>query len=486
MSGWSALLQLGRRGLGPDSALARWFAADGAGAAGKSRHGHFGLFVRYYLIVLLIYAVVVVGGVSAWFYITDENTRDYSQAQLRGTHYLIEQRYLRTDPARWPALTRELQANFAYPLNLVPIDSLREDLSDEEWRRLRRGEVVMDGATEAHTYQRLPGTDRVVALGDFDEVMVQGVPWRDLDLLDSIVMLAMYFLAIALPLYFLVYRFWRDLRKLRATAEALSAGDLEARAPEVVTRLVNPLGHALNRMAGQVQQGLESQRILAQAVAHEIRTPLTRMRFALEMLESVADPGERAGLQQELEADIRRLERLAANSVTYARIGRMVGVERGEVRLPALFADLADIFVPPAPLRLRFDHAGIECVQANREALELALRNLIANALRHARSSIRVSVAAEGDEMVFRVDDDGDGVPEHLREQVFMPFTQLRRNPDGFGLGLALVRVVAEKHGGRASVEESPLGGARFRIELQAGAVVPAAACLAPGGGARP
>lgn len=469
--------EFARRWFGPASPLRRRFGADGAGFAGKSRHGHFSLFVRYYLIVLLIYATVIVGGVSAWIYITDENSRDYSQAQMRGTHYLIEQRYLQTDPARWPALTDELRAHFAYPLNLVPLASLRDGLTPEEWQRLQHGALVMESENEAYTYQRLPGTDQVVALGDFDEVIVQGVPWRDLDFVDSLVMLAMYFLAIALPLYFLVYRFWRDLRKLRATAEALSAGDLEARAPEVVTRLVNPLGHALNRMAGQVQQVLESQRILAQAVAHEIRTPLTRMRFALEMLESADDEGERANLQRGLEADIQRLEHLAANSVTYARIGRMVGIERGDIDLRALFADLADIFAPSAPLRLRFDLGTVERVQANRDALELALRNLIANALRHARSAIEVSVVQEGDCTVLRVDDDGEGVPEDLSQQVFLPFTQLRKNPDGFGLGLALVRVVAQKHGGRATVVPSSLGGACFRIELPTHPLHPAPSC---------
>lgn len=477
MSGWRgvAWCDRARHWFGPASPLRRAFAADGAGSAGKSRHGHFSLFVRYYLLVLLIYAAVIIGGVSAWIYLTDENSRDYSQAQMRGTHYLIEQRYLSTDPSQWPALTDELRAHFAYPLNLVPLDSLHDGLTPAEWQRLQRGALVMESENEAYTYQRLPGTDQVVALGDFDDLIVQGVPWRDLDFVDSVVMLAMYFLAIALPLYFLVYRFWRDLRKLRATAEALSAGDLEARAPEVVTRLVNPLGHALNRMAGQVQQVLESQRILAQAVAHEIRTPLTRMRFALEMLESADDERERANLQHGLEADIQRLEHLAANSVTYARIGRMIGIERSDIDLRALFDDLADIFAPSASQRLRFDRGVVDSVQANRDALELALRNLIANAVRHARSLIEVSVVQQDGCTVFRVDDDGEGVHEDVSQQVFLPFTQLRKNPDGFGLGLALVRVVAEKHGGRATVAPSALGGACFRIELPKQSQSPAA-----------
>lgn len=436
--------------------------------ASLARHGHFGLFVRYYLIVVLIYAVVVVGGISAWLCITDENSRAYGEAQLRGTHYLIEQRYLETPREHWPALGRELSEHFAYPVRLAPLAELRESLTEREWLRLQRGDVVMESEDEAYTYQRLPGTDQAVALGDFDDVMVQGVPWSDLDLIDSIVILAMYFLAIALPLYFLVYRFWRDLRRLRTTAEALSAGELDARAPEVTTQLVNPLGHALNHMAGQVQQVLESQRILAQAVAHEIRTPLARMRFGLEMLEQAGGDDERAHLREGLETDIQRLEHLAAHSVAYARIGRMVGIEREPVPVAALLADLADVFEPEPPRMLSFDGGGVDCLPANREALELALRNLIANALRHARARVAVSVARAGDGYALQVDDDGEGVPEADRERVFQPFAQLRKHPEGFGLGLALVRVIAEKHGGRASVADSPLGGASFRIDLPA------------------
>jgi two-component system sensor histidine kinase RstB len=451
----------------PGSANAGCAGFDPAKPA-PAKQGHFGLFVRYYLIVVLIYALVVVGGISAWLSITAENSRGYGEAQLRGTHYLIEQRYLGAPREEWPALGEELSEHFAYPVRLAPLAELRESLTPREYERVLRGEVVMESEDEAYTYQRLPGSDQAVALGNFDDVMVQGVPWSDLDLIDSIVILAMYFLAIALPLYFLVYRFWRDLRRLRTTAEALSAGELDARAPEVTTRLVNPLGHALNQMAGQVQQVLESQRILAQAVAHEIRTPLARMRFGLEMLEQAGGEEERAHLREGLETDIQRLEHLASHSVAYARIGRMVGIERAPVSVSALLADLADVFDPEPPLLLSFDSGGIDSLSAHREALELALRNLIGNALRHARTRVAVSAARTDEGYALCVDDDGEGVPEAERERVFQPFAQLRKHPEGFGLGLALVRVVAEKHGGRATVGESALGGARFRIDLPA------------------
>ena len=353
-------------------------------------------------------------------------------------------------------------------MRLAPLAELRETLTPREYERLLRGEVVMESEDEAYTYQRLPGSDQAVALGNFDDVMVQGVPWSDLDLIDSIVILAMYFLAIALPLYFLVYRFWRDLRRLRTTAEALSAGELDARAPEVTTRLVNPLGHALNQMAGQVQQVLESQRILAQAVAHEIRTPLARMRFGLEMLEQAGGDEERAHLREGLETDIQRLEHLASHSVAYARIGRMVGIERAPVPVSALLADLADVFDPEPPLLLSFDSGGIDNLPAHREALELALRNLIGNALRHARTRVAVSATRTDEGYALCVDDDGEGVPEAERERVVERFRRgSKADSEGSGLGLAIAREIAALHGGALTLESSAhASGLRASVEL--------------------
>ncbi|MGO1001559.1 ATP-binding protein [Lysobacter sp. CA196] len=422
--------------------------------------------MRYYLVVMLFYVVIVFAIASVWMFVTSENSRGYSEAQMRGTHYLVEQRYLGAPHRDWPALTQELRSHFAYPLKLVEVETLRSVLTAEEQQRLLRGELVMESENETHTFQRLPGTMLAVALGDFDDVSVRGVPWSDLFFIDSIVTIAIFFIAVALPLYFLVYRFWRDLRKLRDIADALSAGELGARAPEVATRLVNPLGHALNQMAGQVQQLMESQRILAQAVAHEIRTPLARMRFGLEMLDTTAKVSERGHVREGLESDIQRLEHLAEQSVTYARIGRVVSVERRPIKVASLFADLADLFESEPPMRLSFNCHAVAMINANREALELALCNLIANGLRHAHVRVAVSIAEEAGQHVLLVEDDGEGVPEAERGRVFQPFTQLHKHAEGFGLGLALVRVVAQKHGGYAAVADSPLGGACFRIGL--------------------
>jgi len=113
---------------------------------------------------------------------------------------------------------------------------------------------------------------------------------------------------------------------------------------------------------------------------------------------------------------------------------------------------------------------GAARVRGDRAALSRALRNLVDNAARHARSAVAVGVAADGAEAVVTVDDDGPGVPAGERERVFERFTRLdegrARGAGGAGLGLALVRAVAQAHGGTARVLEAPLGGARFELRL--------------------
>jgi two-component system sensor histidine kinase RstB len=107
-------------------------------------------------------------------------------------------------------------------------------------------------------------------------------------------------------------------------------------------------------------------------------------------------------------------------------------------------------------------------VQIDRKSLPYAIKNLLRNAIRYARTTIHVSAAIAGDRIQIHVDDDGIGIPPEERERVFSAFTRLDRSRDrstgGYGLGLAIARLVMEMHGGTASADESPLGGARFTL----------------------
>lgn len=433
--------------------------------------GHFRVFLSYCLPFVLVYLILLVAGIWLWSGVTfwEEGEEDsvHWRAQAQGTHALLQDRYAATEPAQWPALTAQLQRKFAYPLRLQPLADAAADLSPAKARALHAGRQVVSGE-DTKSYERLRGSDQVVVLGDFLDYPDPDKSWQQTaeQIAHLIVLLLNIMLALALPLYFLVYRVWADVYALRGVARTLREGPAHAGIPSVRTRLVRPLQEALRTLSARLQVLLEGQRILSDAVAHEIRTPLARMRFGVEMLREAGSEHEREQLLDGILGDVLRLEQLAEAGIDYSRIGRMQRLDGERIGVRALFQQLRHAAcVPPAvDITLRGTEVGV--LHANRAALQLALRNLLGNALRHARSQVQLSAERSGQWLVLAVDDDGPGVDAALRERVFQPYVQLQPHDDGFGLGLAIVQVIAEKHGGHADVVDSALGGARFRILL--------------------
>ena len=107
-------------------------------------------------------------------------------------------------------------------------------------------------------------------------------------------------------------------------------------------------------------------------------------------------------------------------------------------------------------------------VELDLKSMPYALKNLLRNALKYTKTRISVSAEVVGDQIRVHVDDDGIGIPAEERQKVFSAFTRLDRSRDrgtgGYGLGLAIARLVLEQHGGSASADASPLGGARFTL----------------------
>jgi two-component system sensor histidine kinase RstB len=261
----------------------------------------------------------------------------------------------------------------------------------------------------------------------------------------------------------------RRLQRLERAAQALGTGDLAARAPEPRgDDAIAQLTRRFNAMAGQVQDLLEGQQRLVQAVAHEIRTPIARLRFGAEMLDVADDPEDRERRRAELEADLEELEAMVQELLVYSRYetGRVpltlqsipirASVERLVAKLPE----------GGPPVEIAPDEGAPDELLADARAFNRALRNLLANAARHGQERVRVRWSWDDGALVLAVEDDGPGIPGAERERVFQPFARLDeardRGSGGVGLGLAIVRRILLAHGGSVRVETSELGGARF------------------------
>ncbi|MBG0852450.1 HAMP domain-containing protein [Streptomyces spinoverrucosus] len=247
----------------------------------------------------------------------------------------------------------------------------------------------------------------------------------------------------------------------REMAEITASEDLTRRVPEPGTHdEVARLARTTNETLAALETSVERQRRFVADASHELRSPIASLRTQLEV--AAAHP-ELLDLDGAVE-DTVRLQRLAADLLLLARLD--AGERPTDTRV-----DLAEL--------AREQAAGRKGVTVEAESLEVAgsrgqlgrvLANLLDNAQRHARSAVTVAVRRDGDRAVVQVVDDGDGVPEVDRERIFQRFVRLdaarSRDEGGAGLGLAIARDVAARHGGTLAVHDAPAGGALFELRL--------------------
>jgi signal transduction histidine kinase len=268
----------------------------------------------------------------------------------------------------------------------------------------------------------------------------------------------------------------RPLRRLRTAAQAIAGGDLDARAGYAGGDEIAALARDFDVMADRVRDLLEAQRRLLRDVSHELRSPLARLRIALELSRRKGA----AGLELErIEREADRLEHLVSNVLSLARL------EAGKTRLIRQPVQLAEWLAPviqdaayeaaAAGKGVEFECAGDARVQADPVLLRSAVENVLRNAVRHTPegSSVLVHLAVTEDGADVTVRDHGEGVPEAELTHLFQPFTRVgearERSRGGFGLGLAISRQAMEAHGGRIDAENVPDGGLRVRLHLPFG-----------------
>ncbi|MFF8317875.1 ATP-binding protein [Streptomyces bobili] len=256
----------------------------------------------------------------------------------------------------------------------------------------------------------------------------------------------------------------RPVEGIRREMAAITASaDLARRVPEPDSHdEVARLARTTNETLAALEAAVERQRRFVADASHELRSPIASLRTQLEV--GAAHP-ELLDVPGAVE-DTVRLQNLAADLLLLARLD--AGERPAEARV-----DLAALAREEAAGRVRVSvDAEPADVSGSRGQLRRVLANLLDNAQRHAREAVTVTVRREGGRAVVAVADDGDGVPEADRERVFERFVRLdaarSRDDGGAGLGLAIARDVAERHGGTLTVRGTPEGGALFELRLPA------------------
>jgi two-component system OmpR family sensor kinase len=281
----------------------------------------------------------------------------------------------------------------------------------------------------------------------------------------------LFYATIALVIMFWIWPLTRDLRVLEKAAAQFGNRNWAFNAPIKPHSQIYPLAQTFRRMAARIDGLIASHKDMSNAVSHEIRTPLSRMQFEIELAQQATTVEEVRRSLGHVKTDIAAINDLVAATLSYAILERAdvtlnINSHNFTALIPAIAESVAHDARPDLSISaaVQSDAAAVRC---DIHLIETVLRNLLYNATRYAKHSVKVAFTSQDGVNRLLVDDDGPGIPAADRHRVFESFVQLERTAGrktGFGLGLAIVKRAIEWHGGEVSVVESPLGGARFCV----------------------
>ncbi|MEM6955350.1 MAG: ATP-binding protein [Myxococcota bacterium] len=388
------------------------------------------------------------------------------RATMLGPLSLLEARFESIPTDSWEAEAEAQSRAFGYPVRVAPADGLPSYGTVDQ--------AVSDADTRIIAAEHYEGQDTALIAGrrlrDGSFVLVGPIPDEPpppasltgaLLLLIALVTLGGGVL-LTVPLA-------RRMRALATAAADIQAGRFARRAEEGPDDIIGSFARSFNAMASKVEDHIERQEHLLHAVAHELRTPLSRVRFTLEKLNQLG--GQGAEHLETIDGDLEEVDELVEELLTYARFGsdrplqKMDAVDLWDVA----HGTLRKLKRMPEDIDITVE-GDAPTVYGDRRTVQRVFDNLLGNAVRHANKHVRLQLGArERDGRNFaliRVLDDGEGVAEDQRERIFEPFARVEesrsRRYGGAGLGLAIVRRILEHHGGTVSVDDAPGGGACF------------------------
>lgn len=279
-------------------------------------------------------------------------------------------------------------------------------------------------------------------------------------------MLLLLIVAVVLAAYWFQKRLLRPVQSLSGGVARMSAGQLDIVLPVFTHDELGLLTGAFNQMVRRVKEMIEARDQLLLDVSHELRSPLTRMKVALALL---PEDENKAGL----DSDIKEMEAMISELLELERLRTPHGISRQDQDLVPILREVVQAFEnrPPGVRLLAKPESMIVSIDANK--IRLVLRNLLENAFKYSlpdSGPVHLCVREDRHNVVIRVRDDGQGIPEGHTAQIFEPFFRLdpsrSKKTGGYGLGLSICKRITEAHGGTIEVENNPGRGVSFTVTI--------------------
>ena len=278
----------------------------------------------------------------------------------------------------------------------------------------------------------------------------------------------LFYAAMALVIMMWIWPLTRDLRALERAAASFGNKNWAFDAQIKPRSQIYALAETFRKMAARIDGLIASHKDMSNAVSHEIKTPLSRMQFEIELAQRAQSAAELNTCLSNIKGDIAAINDLVSATLNYAILERAdlslnIGPHNFTTLLPAITEFVRKDARPEIQMcaELSGDTDRVVC---DLHLIDTVVKNLLYNAARYAKREVHLAFNVQGGMNRLLVDDDGPGIPEKDRERAFGSFVQLesaRANKTGFGLGLAIVKRAIEWHGGEVFIAKSPLGGAR-------------------------
>lgn len=358
----------------------------------------------------------------------------------------------------WQDIVSQASKQWRLPLKLMSERQV-ELISDQRHDVIREDNTHIfydNNAVEIH--HRISNSGAVIVLGPAK------MPTRPrVEALIRVILLA----SLACLLFLWLRPLSRDLDQLRKTAVEFGQESFDVVAPKAKSTMTEPMVNAFNTMASRIKRLIEAHKELSTAVAHELRTPLARTKFALQMLGCTDDKAKQEKYRTSISKDICELEQLISEMLIYASF------DNDKPQLNFTEESLLEIVERQVCNYQQFEQhfniinqMGNDLVQVDRHFISRALNNYISNAIKYGNGKIDIIISQFDEYCKIQVTDNGNGVSDDFKKTIFDAFSRgdISRNREtgGFGLGLAIAYRIMQWHDGCAFVEDAEHGGASF------------------------
>lgn len=275
-------------------------------------------------------------------------------------------------------------------------------------------------------------------------------------------------LALLTALYFMIRRLFKPIQTIRTNVQAIGAGDLSQRITPARKDELGELAVSINHMADDIEQMLDSKRELLLAISHELRSPLTRAKVSLALLEE-------SSAQKNIHRDLNEMEAMISKLLEAERLnGRHNTLNKSDTSLNDIATGVINEHFADAGFIVRLDdRLPMQALDSVR--MKLVVRNLLENALKYQgelTEPVSLSTTVENGKVCLRIKDHGSGIPAkhlaHLTEPFYRTDASRQRKTGGFGLGLYLVKLIVEAHGGELVISSEVGVGTTVEVFLPA------------------